>query len=488
MSKIQKILSLGPKEWLTGLSPTYAYSGRGVIAETTELTPLPGIRADGGSGTSNYFLGSLRKLDSYLDQVSTTDTQVDLVVKTTGASTATIYSLGSSGHFYTTAVTSNTTLGTPSDKRSGTPITNPAKALALYKPQGGTEYAYYWQTTQIGQWDLSGVYAAGWTDNHFTGLQSTAFHFKHEFAGDIYYTNKDRLGKIYDNAGTVANNTNVLDFPSDFVATALENDGEYLAVAIAKNPVANQTIATENRVLFWDTFSPSWLREWKIYDLPIAGMKRVDNMIYFMCGYNIYACNFNTEPQLIHSGDGYNYVAMGSANTLMRFADGALFSADVATLYYVGKVPGIQSPVLHSFGVVGPYYAIGQLTGAGIVVADFSHLLSYTLGTPTINSGSADLYTVDFDLEAEYRIHQVDLTFAEALSDSPADDTVKIYLNTVLWGTASYTVHGAVKRVELKNTDAPVTTQFLTINVRYNGGYPVLKTITIYGERLSDFN
>src|SRR6185369_4672692 len=178
---------------------------------------------------------------------------VDSIKATALRDTSFIYATSeTNGDFYKISQTATSASGVTVLRSSSNATTD---GLFFFKPPAGTEYMYYFNTTQIGRWDISGTYPTGWTDNHFTGLQSTSFRPTHRFNGAVYYGNLDRIGKVYDNAGTAANNTNVLDFESDYTVYDIEDNGTYLIININNGRTT--------RILFCDTFSLFCFKEWR---------------------------------------------------------------------------------------------------------------------------------------------------------------------------------------------------------------------------------
>lgn len=481
MAKISEIISLGAENFNSGVARGYFSTARGLWYEAY------GVKTFGSAGESrDGNIGYLRLSDTGTELGDGTITQA-IRAATNHASSASgsMYFLAGSttGHFY--KLTSGDVV---TNLRSGTTITDANYGIEIFKPAGGTEYLYYWQDTQIGRWDLSGTYPTGWVDNHFTGLDDVN-HFTHKFFGDIYYTNGDTIGKIYDNAGTAANNTNVLDFPSEYSAKCLTDDGTYLVIGVTTKNSSNSFIGL-SKVLFWDTFSPSWNKEFTIPDGSIASLTKVGNIIYAIGESGVYALNYNSEPELslvLKAGESILDATGATAwnNCLVFLSDNGNFDNWVGML---------GSPY---FGLPFAYHQVFTLPAIGYFITpkDDDNLLVYTgngLYEFNLNNGGSgtdlELYTINFDIRKRWAIKGVVIYFADTLSsgESVAVGFQKISGGSITtWGTASYANHGAVDSVELPLSTEFVSHQFslkLTIN-----GSPLIRRISIYGEEYDDF-
>jgi hypothetical protein len=487
MAEIKRILSIGTKEFLTGIAPSLQYPGGGIFASAR--------------GFNVFVNPSEQSNDLGLLQTSAgpTDISGSVVVDTPQAVVARsghIYFLGSSGHFYDLnragSGSSSPAANQITDRRSGTPITSPSNGLITFKPNGGTEYLYYWQQTQIGRWDLSGTYPTGWADNHFTGLQTTTYHPVHPFVGDIYYGNKDRIGKIYDNAGTAANNTNVLDFASDYTITALEDDGTYLIIAFTKNNTAG--FKSETRIVFWDTFSPSWSKEYFFNDEYVAALKRIGSTIYAIGSQSVHAFNYSFEPVRVKTIKPNS--AFGLANNVERISNAVIWGgAATSSEGYIGSFGNLVPEAPASYhrpwaglptdgrGSVLYYDDVDNNT---IYVGTLSKLYYYH-----IQSGGATgrtLRTLAFDLKDVYDIKRIDIIYGLPLYDT---DQLGISVSTdggdsgsdTTWGSAIGTAAGIMRSEVYPAT--PVQTDNLQLVLTWTSGNAQIRRIDIYGQRIS---
>jgi hypothetical protein len=179
MSK--RILSLGKQEFSSGISD--AANGSNQLLNSAfgwQLTDAnyPGLFIHVG-GPINVDSGQT-KIDQPIRSMAIRDVSY-------------VYMAADGGDVYKTTQTP-TSATDVTVLRTASPIDS--SGLAFFRPPTGTEYMYYWNGTQIGRWDISGTYPTGWTDNHFTGLQSTTYRPTHFFNGNLYYGNGDRIGMI----------------------------------------------------------------------------------------------------------------------------------------------------------------------------------------------------------------------------------------------------------------------------------------------------
>lgn len=487
---MEKLLSLGPTQFTTPES-------------VDEYFPSDGIWSSASFSVEDTKAGVYAQIGSTsIGGVTVVDNPIAGVSRITSSSAAHLYMIGSSGHFYDLDLFNTASI---SDKRSGTPITNPANGIAIFKPNGGTEYLFYWQQSQIGRWDLVGAYPTGWTDNHFAGLQSTSYHPVHTFAGNVYYGNKDRIGMIYDNSGTAANNTNVLDFPSDYTVLDLTDDGTYLVATISKN--LGGTSLGDTKVIFWDTVSSSWNKEYKIDDPYVVSLQSESSTIYAVGRNNLYVFNYDTAPRLIKSGT-FNAGATpyGASESVLRFNNLVTWDEYGASTVYnnsqldcYGKLSTIHQP-----GLYRPY-ALATNGGTTFMYWDGTTLITGTGNAKLLSwntrtaSGPTTIY---FDLQDVCKIERIDLNLTEGIdaeSDGPTNTiTITAYTSnnhneSYTFGTLDSVIDGTniqFKKIYPASDAKPLITRFfklaLNLNLTSNNIDAVgIVGLTVYGERLS---
>lgn len=483
------ILTLGPKEWLQGLSGSahsgyggFLYQARGISAlrdlgdvEEENIGLLQTAPVGTGSGSlSDVPLAGDRDFDS-------------------AGSSSYLYIIGDAGHLYKTAQ------GTVSvsDLRSGTPITNPANGIAVFAAAGGTKYLYYWQRSQIGRWDLSGTYPTGWTDAHFTGLEAVDQHPTHKFQDAIFYGNDYKLGRIIDDtAASVTHSTNVLDFPSHLQITALEDDGVYLAIALAsdKKYVGAQV---ETKICFWDGFSSSWQREYRIADPGIADMKRIGNIIYAIGRYGIYIITFGGGVQKVWQG-GTIATASRGPGVLSSFNDSLLIGQTGAggKVAIMGKPAPFLPPSYTELFIINAAennsacFVDGEFSNGAVVIGDQSPALK-TYYPGVSNGGNAtglSAQTIYFPFKEKTLVNRIDVVFGEPLASGDAFDidTQKDEDTAAVdFGSASFTADAAIRRKSMYANAGVVVEDQLSLIFNFTAGAVKLKKVVVYGSSMT---
>lgn len=281
---MKKLFTLTTKDWITGMGAS-KHASTGILnPDSRGINPL--------GNDENYGLLTSAGAPTDIAGANVVDQPIAYVTNSDD-----LYILGDDGHLYTQDVLSAPTT-TPTDLRSGTPITNPANGLEIFQAAGGSKYLYYWQKTQIGRWDISGSYPTGWTDNWATGLNDTYIHPTHAFAGQIFYGDGSEIGKIYDNSGTPTKVDNVLDIYANFTINSLTDDGTYLVIgATTQTASGTPTSISQNKILFWDTFAPSWAVEWTLPETSaLVSVKYSNGLVYALTTEALWACSVGSQP------------------------------------------------------------------------------------------------------------------------------------------------------------------------------------------------
>lgn len=469
-----KILSIDQSQIMSGLAigdymqNTGLWSSAPGLNPFIESTSLRGLIA--GSSAPTDITGS-----------TVVDTPIAGKTRVTGSGTGSLYILGSSGHLYSIDISGD---NNPSDLRSGTPISNPANGLEIFKPNGGTEYLYYWQTGQIGRWNLSGSYPTGWTDNWSTSLESTAYHPTHQFLEAVWYGNKDRIGCLSGSSPT--NTLNALDFPSDFLVTDLTDDGTYLVASITKN-LGDNVMLAENRIIFWDTFSSSWQREWYIQDSAINTIYSRYGNIFVVGGRGLWMCNFVSPPTLIRPLTSSNNVSYGYANAIAGMGDGIIFGNQLTSYgKIIPEAPrAFFTPYAGHTGDVSLIVKDGRVNRMWVGTAT-PKLYRYNTAT---NGTASQFSTIFIDLKRRFKIKQLDFIIPNGLGSG---DVVAVVGQSPETNTTfvpvSYANFGGVYRVKTvpNSSGHALETELLQLKLTISGGTPSIKRIDIWGEAVED--
>lgn len=489
-----KLLSLGSKHFLTGIAPNAHTETGGIFFKADGVTPL----YDAG-GTASVENGLLQAGPSPTD-LTLIGTIADSVIAGCNgviSSTAYLLMMGNSGHFYLKQVGSGDVL----DRAATNQIANPANGLIVWAPAGGTQLCYYWQKTQIGTFNLSGNNHpaspdANWIDNAYTGLTSTANHPVHQFVGNVYYGNDAYVGALLDNgSGGVTHSVNVLDFPFKLKVTALSDDGTYLVVAVSENIAGNNTFA-ENRIVFWDTFSPQWTREWKIKDPFIYALKKIGGTNYAFGQYGIYEVTFGgvrkVLSRLIGFGTMTDVNSGYGASRAISYNDSALIFATDTTIDSFGKLaPDLQNAYFKHFKVPSgrPTFISADLDVGRVYVATTTPKLYYYDFNATTRSTGVSAQTVYIPLQDKYTIDRVDVIFGEPLTSGDSmtiqlksdEDTAANTATSLM--TVSYAIDGAVRDKALKIIGFEADQ--LSIVVNFVAGAVKIKRIIVWGSAIT---
>lgn len=470
------ILVLTAKDFYTGISAYPQLPGQGLWQTCGRLNPFitPGVL----------------KIQS-----AVTDLTASVVVDNPIASAANstfLYVLGHSGHFYEIADVNTAPVVT--DRRSASPITNPVAGMAVFQPNGGTKYLYYWQETKIGRWDFTAG-TGGFTDNYIgsggsinTALQSSTFHPVHKMFDSIFYGNLDRIGQIQDDgAGSITSDTGALDLPTESTVTALSDDGYYLIAAVSRG-TSSSALYQRSKVIFWDRTSSSWQKEWQINDPIISAMQEKGGLIYALGSRGVYVFNYATPPKLLRTDVTATY---GYPRQMDLYND-----AVVMGTYTFGKViPGVPNALFNIYGsqMSGSVSMVdtgasSNFTFFGTTSAKLYYFTNNSaLGVAT-NSGT--FTTVYIPLGARYQISSMvivrdipltsteDITFSVRTSATESD---------CVFTHMSYTNHGDKRGVRIypdSSTGPLPVGDAISIEMNRDAGVGSMriKQIEIYGE------
>lgn len=486
------ILTLSTKDFLTGIAPNAHTERGGLFYTAAGVTPVydPG----GTASVENGLLQPGPAPTNYSGSV-VVDNPIASVAGFGNSNTPYLFFLGSSGHFYRKALGS----GDVTDLRSGTPISNPANGMAIWKPVGGTKYLYYWQTQQIGVWDLSGTYATGWNDDgpadDLTGLANTTAHPVHPFLDRVYFGNDTKIGALLDNgASSYSFSLNVLDVKSTERVYALSDDTTFLVAAATDNVNADNRFAV-NTIYFWDTYSSSWNREYIIRDPFIWALKRIGRSVYAFGQYGIYEVTYDAGPRKLlsrligfgttadlNSGYGANRAAVYNQTALMFATDSTIdtfgpLSPDLPAAYYKSfKVPsGVGTPTL-----VDALFDVGRV----YIGTDGGKIYGYDFNGSTRET-SVSAQTIYFPIRQKIEITRIDVVFGEPLASGDAmsvqlktDEDTAVTPTTAL--TATYSADGAIRRKSVRVakyfTESP-----LSLVINFTSGAVKIKEVQVFG-------
>jgi hypothetical protein len=483
-------LTLGPKQWLSGIAPSAHTGTGGIFFKADGITPL--YDAGGTASTENGLLQAGATPTSWtLSDIPFASTA------TSYAGAAALYILGAAGHLYSKAVGA----ASPTDLRSGTPISNPANGITVWGPAGVAPKLYYWMQAYIGTWDLSGSYPTGWNDTAYAitqGANSATLKPVHQFVGNVYYGNGDRIGSLVDDGAMgITHASNALDFPTRKLATSITDDSRYLVIATTEN-VVGESLFARNTFYFWDTFSTSWQAEWDVYDPYIWKVLKIGRAIYAFGQYGIYQVTFDGGVKKILS----RFIGMGTAadlqigygaNRATIYNNDALLMGTDTTLDTFGKLsPDVPTAHLKPFKIPSgggrPTMLSSSLDAGRVYVGtSASKLYGFDFNGATHDTGNT-AQTVYIPLEEAVCIDRIDLIFAEPLASGDAFGA-SIYTDEdttpVDYGSATYTDDGALRRKSLTSASITATAENqLSLLLTYTTGAVKLKYVEFYGTPL----
>lgn len=480
-----KILELTSKDWMSGIAVSAHMPSTGLFTDAAGVNPFVDPLTQSAS------TGLLQTGATPVDVSGSV--MADAVIGSAYNGAAyTAYFSGDGGHIYSLATSGFP--NTPTDIRSAT-VANLAEGLAIWQPNGGTRYLYYWQKTQIGIWNLVGTYPTGWTDNSIAAIHTTGsvIHPVHHLFGNLYYGNVDSVGSISDSgSGSSVSNPIALDIQGDFIVTTLCDDGNFLVVGATTNTIAgNLQIHTLNKIFFWDTNSSTWQREWEIETAFIASIQKIGSTLFALCAEGLYAFNFSTPPTLIvplSNADGPATVGgVSPTHQIACVKDGVVYwlSSGGDVCAYGSPIPGLAPRFFK------PYKAYSTVPSHISVAGKFQFFIAGqsakfgSLQTSSSGNTSLSAKTIYIPLARKYQIHRLEIYLGEPLvSGDSLNIDVQADEDTTAsdWGTVSFTAHGAVRTVMLSGN---YTAENLRIVFNFNGGNVKIKKVCVYGDPIN---
>lgn len=474
-----KLLSLDSSNFQTGIADSAHSQNSGLFHKAKGITPYANPFPESTQA-------SLLQTGPTITDVSNSVVDDIPVAWTEYAPSSTLfqYYMGSGGHFY------ENNAGTITDKRDGNEIDSPAYGLFVFRPVASSASLYYFRRQHIGKWDMSGTYPTGWDDEWETGLSNTIIHVPHKLFDNVYFTDAESIGRIYDNAGTTTMEREVLIWENGTNTIGLTDDGFNLVIATTRT-LGTQNI--ESKVYFWDTFSVNWQREWRIPDDFITNIRSKNGVTYVWGNRYLWACTFNQSPQIVKPL--LNNIVTHPINGLYPHAT----SIESDSLMW-GNNDG-DAPVINLFGKMYPNSPTGLFqpysgfpgkvsmitkpyNGTKFYVGTTSSAI-YEIDYTSSGSTSKTAETIYFDLGTKAIVQRIDVIFGEPLSGSDSlNIDVKTDEDTAAqdWGTYA-SVAGGNNQRQFKT--GHVEAEQLKLILNFNAGNPKIKRIEVYGERPS---
>lgn len=482
---MKKILSLGIKEWFSGITSS-SHLNNGLFFKAKGINPFVNPFPDSSQ------VGILQTSKDPTD--ITGGVVVDSILagasRVTGANAGNLYMVGNAGHLYDKSLANDSA---PSELRPSTTISSPANGLEIYQSNDGDKFLYYFRTTKIGRWDFDGPTGL-FVDDWDTGLASTPYHPTIFFKGDVYFGNLNAIGKIYSVLGSGASTASTsLLFPADFTTTCLSDDGNYLIAGITKN-LGDNTLRADTRIIFWDTVSQNFNKEWYLPDYSINALVPFEGGHIAFCGRGIWYFGIANKPVKLFNVNTAAAVPYGYPSVADSLNDAVIWGGGDDFLSTYGKVtPDMERRYFQPFK---------GLTGSPTFVEATTRIDRVFVGTSTPKfyyyelSGSGSTTTtvpetIFIDLKGEHHIQKIDLMLAEPLA---VGDSFTLQTQTdedataVDWATIAYDATMAAnephkKRYELLKDGGVISNQ-LKLLFNFYAGNVKIKNLDVYGERI----
>jgi hypothetical protein len=487
-----KILSLGEQDWIKGICPSDDSSMGGTFISADGFDPSIRIGKlySGGSVVSITGAGGIP-----------TDTPMFFCPHTATDLTPFYYILGDAGKVY-------------KYNHNDLTLTDSSSSFLTTNSIGGSFNQYNDNFIYARKHDLikHGLISATSTTptntvlgaiNHPVNLEAT-FRPPTLVApdGNFYIANLTNTNSVLDKYDGTTFTKEVLDWSKDDIPIGLDSDGQYIVIATT-NQYSGGTLG-KSRILFWDTFSPSWVREYTIPSTDtITALKKNGDYFYAFTRSAIYRFNFNYSPQKVigTQGGSSTYYYFG-ASAVGIWNDNLLFSgigSDAAGsanhLYEYGSIIPGQQNVFWSPGVVNTTHSIVSMetkTYGGYRIfmgADGSmtghHLLAGYAGTLPI---SPTAKTPFIDLGGEFKIEAIKLVTDTLSAGKAITITAKgePTADNFFSDSFSFAKHGAKSSIKLygKGTASSVVNQ-IQLSITYTG-LPALKRLEIWGSPVDE--
>ncbi len=418
---IQKILSLGSKQFLGGIasSPYSEQTGLWEYLNGVDITRELGLIMSGYAATD-------------IGGETVTDTVTRMVLDSVNSKS---YALGDDNKFYSI---NSSDAPTYLSAVSATAVTD----ILVYK-----DNLIYPQATQVGRY---GVLSSSPTPDNdgvsgASQLTSSTYHplcagpDKRVYVGDVTGLNS------FSDVGTAPANDWTVDdliIDSTYTITCLENDGFYLI--IGATPTGSTLRSHRVKVYFWDTFTETYNREWTIPDSELYALKTVGDYTYAFCKDGVWKFNYDNAPvAVLHKGTGIAtiqpYATLGGVD---QWKGQAIWAAAGNIVTY-GTPDSQRIP-----NFIGNPFTLGE-TFRAIMVKDYTNIYASTtvdkLYAFKSGYGQGLATTVDIDLQRFWKITGVKLSTSILVSGaSVLVEVIRPQGGVVMFSdTISYTRDGA---------------------------------------------
>lgn len=471
---MQKILQIGVKDFMTGITVGSHIENRGLFTSANGINPF----VDPFLNSSNFGLLQAGRLETNISGSVVTQA----IVKIIGRNGTNAYALGDSGDFYTITLSNDSVA-----KVTNTGV-NTVNGFIL-KDTGGVEKLYYINDSgasgsylEIGTWDFATTFVNNALTS-VTNLQPTAFKPIHYWDKKHWIGNDDRVAKV-ENGNPPTLTANAYSLDTGWTVTALEDDDYHLIIGASTSTAGSYRAQT--KIIFWGGVGSTIEREYNISEPSIKGFKRIGGMIYMIAGNSLYGFNFSTPPIKLLNLDSSHQVAN---QKVMSQIGNTIIWGDVD----INMFGSLNERTGKAYAV--PYAFASRATTATALNAEITPGKIYVAGANTklytilTTAGGNTSYTVNaithyFDLKDIYDIKGCTVIFGSSLGSG---DSVTITLEDISGAgsdtlTFSQALWGSITR---KFIPCSLQSDQLRLNINFIGT-PKVKGIIIYGEKRTD--
>ena len=470
---MNKILTLGVKDWITGVGVGQHFEGSGLFTTADGINPF----VDPFLNSAGFGL-----LQPGRDETDISAAVVDQIINTIIPRNLTyFYGLGAIGDFYRITIADNTVQQTT----NGDAVVKLINGFIMTNSLG-TEKMYYICDTlasanylEIGTWDFATTFDNDAITAAGNNLEPTAFKPIHYWQDIHWIGNAYKIAKI-DNAEALTLAALTLD--RSFVVTALEDDGYRLIIGCSSE--TGGTIKGQTKIYFWDGAGTKPEKVFNVPETDIRGMKKIGDMIYAICGRALYAFNYATAPTKILDFDTNH--SPGNPKHLSRIGNALLWGGVDVNMYgsFNARVKNCYATPWSFALRATTVSALNAEINPGTIYVAGANSKLYTISTTTGGNpgGVSKTATTHFiDLKDVYNIQGITVIFGLNLASGDSVDIVLTNRNDdSQTSSALFSTHGAVSRlhfpVSLKADQVKVAITFQNTN-------PKIKDIILYGEK-----
>lgn len=367
---------------------------------------------------------------------------------------------------------------------------------AITDTAGGL-YVMYFQDTHVGLFSVPYTLVS---DTQFT-ISTGFIHPSHRYFNSILYGNDHRVAQIVSTGAATFTSTNVLTTKPGYIITDISDDSTYAIIAITDNVATDPAVMGDTRILFWDTFSTSWNREYSIPDPFIMALEKTPLGVFAYGVTGIWQVFFGAEPRKVFSHPTGVYTVLTQTalkygrNACSHYGDALMWGGTSGSNYAVKTFGKLQSDLptayLHPFLSTASQnitYVNGQIAKGYVVVGDDGpNLKAYPFSSSGTPNTGVTAQTVYIPLETKTAIERIDLVFGEPLASG---DSVSVSVYTdqdtspISFGPSpSYANDGAIRR---KPTYGSATCEDqVSILLTFTAGAVKIKSVCVYGTPMS---